>query len=723
MLKKFNAYINLNEDVLLSEALNNPKEYYMTDDTVLPSKMYGATTINGGTYIISLVEQNGEGIYTLEVGKVKKIGGKVGWWKFHNSLDILPVIATTLDFAKKATTVIGPKLTGIAIRLYGQIGKRKVAERIAIKALKKSSMNIFKVFQVSQVGEKQFTKKYNHGYVFIGKKALSPEVIFKSKEFKEFGFDPSKKDNSDALLKSLDSMKPKTSVKKTHTVAPSKKYTFGQYDLDVPSDTDALDRLATAKVSDEVTKHIEKQMAVDKLDTEAVFNPTHIPKVGQIANAIRTIPQFAKMVDALQDYGFNEQKVNFTNLQHVYSQMTLVNKEIVDTLASSSLGPTSVLPGANLGMTNVKHYQKIWIEILKYVAFPISVDDEYHMEAIIDYRNSKIADNIEALVDKKTKKTKINKLDVDMSEFKSTMPGAGTGGVTIEDGYFVESEDYDAYTIIKYMQDGPDAYAETTGLNYYEEIKKLPKSIYKSATAYSGSGFGSFNGPLRHIISKLLANAPISKDEIAELTTSGKKIAKLARAFENIKPLPESLYVYRSTHVPYKMKDNIVPGYEYCDAAFLSTSIRPTLGFGGKDKMRIFLPKGTKVLPILEHSVHASEQEIILPPTSVIKIVEVEERKDDDVDRLFIQGVYTGFAFKSIVKSLKKQLTEAVKSRRILLSLQRMIAMSEEKKEESYNPDEKFGGTYDASLADLMTKAIKRGEFDLDSPVDPAKKD
>ena len=286
MLKKFDIFNNLNEDVLLAEALNNPKEYYMTDDTVLPGKMYGATTINGGTYIISLVEQNGEGIYTLEVGKVKKVGGKVGWWKFHNPSDILPVIATTLDFAKKAITTVGPKLTGIAIRLHGQIGKRKVAERIAIKALKKSSMKIFTVFQVTQVGEKQFTKKYNHGYVFIGKKALSPEAIFKAKEFKEFGFDPSKKDNTGALLKSLDSMKPKTPVKQTHTVSPSKKYTFGQYDLDVPSDTETLDRLAAAKVSGKVAKHIEKQVEVEKkINSSGVFDPEDMSSVGALANA------------------------------------------------------------------------------------------------------------------------------------------------------------------------------------------------------------------------------------------------------------------------------------------------------------------------------------------------------------------------------------------------------------------------------------------------------
>ena len=714
MLKKFDIFNNLNEDVLLAEALNNPKEYYMTDDTVLPGKMYGATTINGGTYIIRLVEQNGEGIYTLDVGKVKKVGGKAGWWKFHNPSDILPVIATTLDFAKKAITTVGPKLTGIAIRLHGQIGKRKVAERIAIKALKKSSMNIFTVFQVTQVGEKQFTKKYNHGYVFIGKKALSPEAIFKAKEFKEFGFDPSKKDNTGALLKSLDSMKPKKPVKQTHTVAPSKKYTFGQYDLDVPSDTETLDRLAAAKVSGEVAKHIEKQVEVEKkIDSSGVFDPEDMSSVGALANALRTTPEFAKMANALRVNGFDVKKVNFDNLQYVYSQMSTFNKQLVDTMAAGGS-----LPDANLG--NIKGATgQIWIEILKYMAMPVDANDEKHMMAIIAYRNAKkeaAFDSIKTAVSKPSKVKNKPKLDIDMTEFKSTMPGTGTSEVKIEGAFFVESSDYDIGVIRSYLQ-------SHNGLDYYSAIENLPKSVYKNVVHYSGPAYDSFNNPLRSIIGKLFRKEPLTKAEIDELTSGTKKIAKMARIFENLKPLPESLYVYRSTQVPYEMREAIVPGYEYVDPAFTSASLRTDVTIGGKDRMRIFLPKGSKVIPILEHSQHDPEQEIILPPTSIIKVVEAEERNVDGASRIFFQGVYTGFAYKSIVEKLKKGLTEAVESRRILLSLQRMISMSEEKKEDGYDPEGKFGGTYDWNLAALVTKAIKDGDIEVDVPVDPSKED
>ena len=710
MLKKFDIFNNLNEDVLLAEALNNPKEYYMTDDTVLPSKIYAAFKVDGGDYIMSLVQQYGEGIYVMEAGKIGASGGNTFWWKFHNPSDIIPVLATSADFLKNAVELL-PQLKGIAIRVRMKASRVKTTQRLISKILKKSANQTFTIFPVTQVGEKQLTKKRNHGYTFIGKKSASPESIFKSKEFKEFGFDPSKSVPDEAL----DILKPKTAVKKSQTLAPSKKYTFGQYDLDVPSDTEVLDRLAAAKVSGEVAKHIEKQVEVEKkIDSSGVFDPEDMSSVGALANALRTTPEFAKMANALRVNGFDVKKVNFDNLQYVYNQMSTFNKQLVDTMAAGGS-----LPDANLG--NIKGATgQIWIEILKYMAMPVDASDEKHMMAIIAYRNAKkeaAFDSIKTAVSKPSKVKKKGKLDVDMTEFKSTMPGTGTGEVKIAGTFFVESSDYDIGVIRSYLQKSHN------GLDYYNEISKLPKSLYKTAVSYSGSAYNSFNNPLRSIIGKLFRKEPLTQSEIDELTSGTKKIAKMARIFENLKPLPESMYVYRSTLVPYEMREAIVPGYEYVDPAFTSASLRTDVTIGGKDRMRIFLPKGSKVIPILEHSHHEPEQEIILPPTSIIKVVEAEERTVVGSSRIFFQGVYTGFAYKSIVEKLKKGLTEATESRRILLSLQRMISMSEEKKEEGYDPEGKFGGTYDWNLAALVTKAIKDGEIEVDKPVDPSKED
>ena len=716
VLKKFDGFTSLNEDVLLIEALNNPKEYYITDDSVLPGKLYAAFNINGGTYIISLEASKDKGVYLLEVGKTGSKGGKTFWWKFHDGKDILPVLATTMDFLQNAYTML-PMLKGIAVQFgWGASEQINKATKLAQKMIKRSFIKTLKIVPVEQppvTKDDKWTYQKKR-FIFIAGKEMTPaslSTLFSSGTFKKY-----KQSKGAVSADAIGKLTTKTAKKQTNTIAPSKKYSFGQYDLDVPSDTELLDKLAVTKVTGEVEKYIEKQSEVDKEFSELskkVFEPEDMSSVGAFANVLRTTPEFSKMANALRVNGFDPKKVNFDNLQHVYNQMSDLNKQIIDTMAAFGS-----LPDANLG--NIKGaVGQIWIEILKYMAKPSGVNDEKQMVAIISYRNAKkkAAKKAATEVPKTSEVKKKPKLDIDMTEFKSTMPGTGTSEVKIEGNFFVESSEYDIGAIRQHLQ---------SGLNYYNEISNLPPSVYSTVRSYSGTSYESFNNPLRDIVSKLFRKEPLTQSEIDELTNGTQRIAKMARIFEMLKPLPESMYVYRSTLVPYEMRQAIVPGYEYVDPAFTSASLRTDVTIGGKDRMRIFLPKGSKVIPMLEHSQHEPEQEIILPPTSIIKVVEVEVRKGNDFideERIFFQGVYTGFAYKSIVEKLKKGLTEAVESRRILLSLQRMIDMSEEKKEDGYDPEGKFGGTYDWNLAALITKAIKDGDIELDVPVDPSKED
>ena len=718
MLKKFDGFTSLNEDVLLIEALNNPKEYYITDDSVLPGKLYAAFNINGGTYIISLEASKDKGVYLLEVGKTGSKGGKTFWWKFHDGKDILPVLATTMDFLQNAYTML-PMLKGIAVQFgWGASEQINKATKLAQKMIKRSFIKTLKIVPVEQppvTKDDKWTYQKKR-FIFIAGKEMTPaslSTLFSSGTFKKY-----KQSKGAVSADAIGKLTTKTAKKQTNTIAPSKKYSFGQYDLDVPSDTELLDKLAVTKVTGEVEKYIEKQSEVDKEFSELskkVFEPEDMSSIGAFANVLRTTPEFSKMANALRVNGFDPKKVNFDNLQHVYNQMSDLNKQIIDTMAAFGS-----LPDANLG--NIKGaVGQIWIEILKYMAKPSGVNDEKQMVAIISYRNAKkkAAKKAATEVPKTSEVKKKPKLDIDMTEFKSTMPGTGTSEVKIEGNFFVESSEYDIGAIRQHLQ-------SQSGLNYYNEISNLPPSVYSTVRSYSGTSYESFNNPLRDIVSKLFRKEPLTQSEIDELTNGTQRIAKMARIFEMLKPLPESMYVYRSTLVPYEMRQAIVPGYEYVDPAFTSASLRTDVTIGGKDRMRIFLPKGSKVIPMLEHSQHEPEQEIILPPTSIIKVVEVEVRKGNDFideERIFFQGVYTGFAYKSIVEKLKKGLTEATENRRILLSLQRMIDMSEEKKEDGYDPEGKFGGTYDWNLAALITKAIKDGDIELDVPVDPSKAD
>jgi len=169
------------------------------------------------------------------------------------------------------------------------------------------------------------------------------------------------------------------------------------------------------------------------------------------------------------------------------------------------------------------------------------------------------------------------------------------------------------------------------------------------------------------------------------------------------------LWVYRNTYLPDKSV--IIPGYQYVDPAFLSTSLRDDLSFGG-DQMRIYLPKGSKVIPILNHSKHSGEQEILLPPCSVVKVVEVV--KDSSSGKMGIQGVFMGSAFKSITSELKKKLklSEEYNSMRDILEI---LAMNEEK-EPPYDPAGKFSDIHDQELDELISNAIAKGKLEVDPP-------
>ena len=237
MLKKFDGFTSLNEDVLLIEALNNPKEYYMTDDTVLPGKMYGAFSVNGGTYIISLEASKDKGVYLLEVGKTGSKGGKTFWWKFHDGKDILPVLATTMDFLQNAYTML-PMMKGIAVQFgWGASEQINKATNLAQKMIKRSFIKTLKIVPVEQppvTKDDKWTYQKKR-FIFIAGKEMTPaalSTLFSSGTFKKY-----KQSKGAVSADAIGKLTTKTAKKQTNTIAPSKKYSFGQYDLDVPSDT------------------------------------------------------------------------------------------------------------------------------------------------------------------------------------------------------------------------------------------------------------------------------------------------------------------------------------------------------------------------------------------------------------------------------------------------------------------------------------------------------
>jgi hypothetical protein len=72
--------------------------------------------------------------------------------------------------------------------------------------------------------------------------------------------------------------------------------------------------------------------------------------------------------------------------------------------------------------------------------------------------------------------------------------------------------------------------------------------------------------------------------------------------------------------------------------------------------LKIFLPKGTKCLPVLDFSSVSKESEFILAPFSRIKITEVYKApgpSSNKVGKVFLVGTYTGNGMESFYQAYK----------------------------------------------------------------------
>jgi anti-sigma28 factor (negative regulator of flagellin synthesis) len=81
-----------------------------------------------------------------------------------------------------------------------------------------------------------------------------------------------------------------------------------------------------------------------------------------------------------------------------------------------------------------------------------------------------------------------------------------------------------------------------------------------------------------------------------------------------------------------------------------------------------------------------------------------------------MQGIFMGTAYKSIVEELKKQLTKLSEHITMYQALQLVRLFEQMNKETEYDPEEKYGGSYDAELAELINKKIESGEYKVERP-------
>lgn len=681
--------------VQLTETLNTPQEYYLTDDTKIPTSVYAAFKVGDGSYIISLEATSDVGVYILEVGKTGTGGGKTYWWKFHKPNDILPVLATTMHFLQSATAWLGPKIKGIAVQFkQGASDQMKRAVKLATRIIKRSYVKSFTIVPVAQPPVTDKDKYYHQKirYLFIAKKNISLNSLFNGTTFKKYTFD-----GKEIPEEAVAELAPKKKKKMTQTIAVSKKYSFGQFDIDTPADTELIDKVSNIEV---------EPGAPTKTDG------INIPSDGLLANVgyFAAMPAFLILAQKLKANGYQPSQVNWSKLQNNIYAASAAEFNLLGIIGMDN--PMSSDEARENWRLTMEYYSK-------YVG-PEGAMMTTTRKKIADY--TKVAENwLKNHVSNQGKPPTAKSTDQKDTTSKKKQAVVPTDLVSPIAGSGDHSTAKFNAHLGQFEEPGRNPYELERQLmhtyGYHAEVSKLKN--YKEIQSYTGSSYSNYNDPLRNTIRKLLVGDKLYNYEIEEIISNGFKFQKMFKAFDEIKPLPEALWVYRGTDIPESEKSKVTVGYQYVDPAFLSTTLVAATFFG-TDRMRIFLPKGSKVIPVLNHSYHESEMEIILPPASVIKVIEVEKSTSYH-KRLAIQGVFIGSAFKSITEALKHQMKVA-EDYSTILSLAEFIMEQKKTKENSYDPAEKYGGKYDMELADLINQALSNGKLKVDQVKIPKEK-
>jgi hypothetical protein len=703
MIKNFQ---NFYDDNLLHESLNTPVEFYMTDDTQLPNRIYAAFKMDDDTYGMSLEASDHKGIYLLKMYRV--LAKKPRKWSFKKPSHIRPALSTLLKFIEASVPFIKPQLKGIICQVAGQNADKYI--RFAERILKKTYITSFKVLPTTKSPDK---KIYPWENIFVSRVGISPKAVFSDPKFSSYDF-------PDGILthEVAEVIKPKMKEKQTVKTEPSKKYKFGNIEVD--------EITIDSEVFDMITK-IEKVVNLDNQGNLVSGNETDVDASGlteknkKFLNRSFSSPAQKKKISNLYSIANKDSPLILATLVKKY-------KEEHPNEVIREIGDVQFVLDQIFKDSTYKHLRNYLKEI-----GDISSEDGMTINSAI------LSDVLDRFEKGLPKKTVVNTTMNIITQFEKTLPKAkvsgfkytnkGSKNTSLENVYKTNIlpeqliSNMPGVGKFKYLDDftkmkqGANVDDESVKLllthlenelGYYDAISNL--KYYDSIRDYTGGSYDIINSNLRTSFELLLNKNP-NKNDLGILRNKLKTgyIPNIVSAFDELKPLPESLWVYRNTDLPEKIIDTIKVGEDFVDPAFLSTTIRSTMDFSGSkgNRFRIFLPKGSKTIPVLNHSKHNSENEIILPPFSILKIIRVDEYNNEYFGSKFKSYVFTSIYVGSVFKNFKEQFEDKVKK---FLEESNDLKTKPKKSMLKYDPSKKFGNGTDAELlkaAAAFAKSMK----------------
>lgn len=697
------GFDKFSENEFINESLDSPIEFYMTDDTKMPKEIYAAIEHDGVQYGMSLIQSDYDNVYTLDFYRIVSV--KKRFWSFYKPNHIRPMLSTIIKFMEACYPFVQVRMKGILIDIPGKSGSEKYVAFLE-RILKKSYIKQFRTVPVVKTTDKA------KNYLFLVRKGIEPTTLFKTATFhKNFKFDGNDKpvftseimDDAKSYYKTL---KPTVSIK------PSEKFAFGKVKVELSADDETVYMLDKAsaeykagisspkkKAEEEKKKEyvvtINKDWAKTIIQDAAVHGSSPAAASGYFDNVQDSVytlsfPHLlAKMLpsayDKISKFGYDESKINFDDLAYVLRQgynslPQKVRSALVDEGIFKVNGDLNRTPeNEELMKTSLATFMFIQNN---------SVSALGSIMATKMPENNKSAPKSASAIEKK--------LDLDKNP------------VSVVEAFATSNESSPYSGELGFVESGEDVSAKKKALIAMPAIGKWFNSLgiteyngnenvldQHSLWSYTGSTASYFNTNLREIISnKKLSTKSLVKSGNASVET-------LMRYFDKAPVLENGIWVYRNADTPNVDKYDV--GDDYIDAAFMSTSIdsKMALSSGGNTRLKIYVPKGTKVFPILEKSQHPGEQEIVLPAMSILRITETYDNVTPYSSKRLFVCTMIGTGYKSFLEAMEQELILEQNSKKI-------------PKKEQYNPEDKWGApTSSYEDAQKIKKLIGQGKIKI----------
>lgn len=687
----------------VAESLTSPVEFYLTDDTKVPEKIYGAFELDGINYGMALVQTNFDRVYELYFYRVTAKVRK--FWNFAKPNHVAVGLATLLKFTESCIPFLNSHLDGIVVSLYAKYSTAERYERLVKRMLARSYVKTWRSVPV-EWPDVPDEKKYLN-WIFFLRKTKDPAQVFKGKSFKKYSF---KGQGSGTFPgPATVAIAPKQAQKPTVSLEPSTKWKVG--DLNVTGASFEDDEYLKNIVHDHDTKVVsihpklaplsphdpkltDKDAAAEYLKKpEAIPNPTVLPDY-LVPVAISDV--MPHLTWKIQEKGFNKSLFSIADFN--YSLANSKAAPATKAALKAYFADKNLLYADGYLKSSAAVYVESFLEQLsKTINTPdFATSYKYLTQEWIPAHTSMIPgiEEVKSVVEPITGKTykpsddivkTLTDAKVDFKKLDSELDGSGQ------------------FVFVKYNPKGIEV-----GENLNEKVKKLKEeyggdlgitglnSTQRSAVKkYTGSDFRDMNNLLRATLD------PSHTKLYLGATSYLPSVKKLMSAFKSVKPTSKAMWVYRGSNLmSWQTVNDVHPGKLYVDPGFVSTTLSSSTGFGGNLKLRIYVPRGSRVIPALGfNSKHPGENEVILPPASVLKVIRLDETSSAKV----VTCIFTG----SVVDDMVAQ-SDAFKKLEGSEKKEPVMAESRDPKvTPAYKQEDKFSSPVPAKFSRIVKKLIK----------------